>query len=162
MKKYTAVCFLFFMLNSYADDKFISSDQLNIVIDRIEEVENQCTIGLLTIDNKPIGYTIEPAWKNNKKNISSFPKGRYSGFLRYDKNDQWRIQLKNIKGRSGIQIHIGNTVSETQGCILVGKELGKQTCTITRSKDAYAELKEAFYGLNPVSTPNKEIIITAK
>lgn len=123
----------------------------------------RCTSGYLAVNGAIICYTLERPWKNNQQNISSIPAGRYRAFLRYDKGDHWRIQLDGVPGRTGVQIHVGNAVDDTQGCILVGTGLGSDLCTLTGSANAYSELKKRFYGsATPKLTPDREIFVVVK
>ena len=95
--------------------------------------------------------------------LSSAPAGTYKATLRYDHTDQWRIELQGVPGHENVQIHTGNTPDDTKGCILIGKQLGPDLCTIAAgtSKPAYQDLKNAFYGTpNPVATPDKNISVT--
>jgi hypothetical protein len=97
--------------------------------------------------------------------LSSIPVGTYNGILRYDHSDQWRIELQGVPGRTNVQIHTGNTPDDTEGCIIIGKELDASLCAIKAgtSKPAYDALKAAFYGSsNPVSTPDKTITVTVQ
>ena len=127
----------------------------------------KCTSGYLAVNDKIICHTLERPWADNKKNISSIPAGEYSAILRYDHKDHWRIELLDVPGpdgkkRDNVQIHIGNTLDDTIGCILVGMKLEADLCSIKggTSADAYAALKEAFYeSKNPTSTPNKTITV---
>jgi hypothetical protein len=129
-------------------------------VERIIEKAGQCTIGQLYVDGQRVGYSLELPWKWNQRSKSAIPEGVYSGHLRYDKKDQWRIQLNNVKGRSGIQIHIGNVPKHTKGCILVGTEWDGKSCQVTHSREAYNTLKRLFYGSStPSMTPNKRILV---
>jgi len=123
---------------------------------------NRCTSGYLAVNGRIIVYTLERPWKDNQKNISSIPAGSYSGILRYDHRDHWRIELRNVPGRTNVQIHVGNEPDETKGCILVGTKLSSDLCSIVggSSTPAYSALKRAFYGSdNPSATPNKSIVV---
>ena len=78
-----------------------------------------CTIGTIKLEGIVI-YTLELPYKNNQKNISSIPEGRYELFYRNSKTNGDVFQLKNVPDRSNIQIHAGNYSIDTNGCILVG------------------------------------------
>lgn len=80
--------------------------------------------GALLYNNKPVCVTLEDSWLNNKNNISCIPEGAYQVVKHFGQKykDVWR--LENVKGRSGILIHWGNTDFDTEGCILVGEKFG--------------------------------------
>ncbi|MBL4706426.1 MAG: hypothetical protein JKY54_18000 [Flavobacteriales bacterium] len=128
-----------------------------IKIDR-SSYSDECIQGYMFVNSEAICYTLELPWADNQNNISAIPVGKYSGFLRYDKSDGWRIQLENVPNRPGVQIHVGNYTSQTKGCVLVDDGVGD--CTVSSSKNAYNKLKVAFYGSeNPVQTPDKIITV---
>ena len=82
--------------------------------------------------------TLEPTWRDyangayKVKGRSAIPEGRYAVVISYSpKFKQWLPILLggpefNRKWQ-GIRIHAGNTVKDTEGCILVGqnREVGK-------------------------------------
>ena len=112
------------------------------------------------MNGKIIAYALERPWKGNAPLISSIPDGNYGGVLRYDHSDQWRIELTGVPGRTSVQIHTGNIADDSEGCILIGLQLGDDLCSVVDSKKSYAELKKAFYGTaTPNSTPDKKITI---
>jgi hypothetical protein len=124
---------------------------------------DSCTSGYLAVNGKIIAYTLELPWQGNAPMISSIPEGRYGATLRYDHSDRWRLELTGVPGRSNVQIHIGNTTADVRGCILVGTGVGEDLCSVTGSRAAYADLKEAFYGSpDPVMTPNKDITVVVE
>lgn len=121
---------------------------------------DDCTSGYLAVNGKIVAYTLELPWQGNAPMISSIPDGRYGATLRYDHADRWRLELTGVPGRSNVQIHIGNTPADIRGCILVGTGVGEDLCSVTGSRKAYADLREAFYGSpDPVMTPNKDITV---
>ena len=115
-----------------------------VTIDR--QYSDRCTSGYLLVDGKHVAYTLERPWVDNLRNISSIPAGTYKAKLRYDKKDKWRIELTNVPNRSNVQVHIGNEVDQSKGCVLVGEKLDASLCKLERSANAYAKLRRAFYG----------------
>ena len=82
--------------------------------------------------------TLEPTWRDyangayKVKGRSAIPEGRYAVVISYSpKFKQWLPILLGgpefNKQWQGIRIHAGNTVKDTEGCILVGqnREVGK-------------------------------------
>src|SRR5207244_13465463 len=127
--------------------------------------DSKCTSGYLAVNDEIICYTLEKPWKDNSQNISSIPAGTYQGIVRYDHADHWRIELQDVPDRTNVQIHIGNEVDQSKGCILVGAKLGPDLCSIVggTSAPAYKAIKSAFYGNdNPTSTPDKAISLTIR
>lgn len=110
------------------------------IVRQKETVES--TQGELYLDGEMVGYTLEPAWNQNKKG-SCIPVGEYTAYIRdgKDSNSRWNynpIQLINVFNRNYIQIHIGNYPEDTKGCILIGK--GKGDNAVWNSRDTYEEL----------------------
>lgn len=131
--------------------------KIEIRIDR-SYATSEGIMGYLFVNDQAICYTLELPWEDNENNVSAIPAGDYAAFLRYDKSDHWRLQLQNVFERTGVQIHVGNTTQDTEGCILVGMEANTDTMSIAKSKDAYKKLKAAFYGSdNPTATPDATI-----
>lgn len=58
----------------------------------------EATVGYLIVDGEPVSYTLELPWKNNGKDVSCIPPATYSGIVRYDHHDGWRIELTNVPG----------------------------------------------------------------
>lgn len=76
--------------------------------------------------------TLEPTWRDYAhgghkiKGKSAIPEGRYPIVITFSPTfKMWLPLLVNVPMFSGIRIHAGNTVNDTQGCILVGLNLKK-------------------------------------
>lgn len=94
------------------------------------------TSGILYLDDKPFCYTTENPWKDNEKSISCIPEGKYKVRFREDptpltmhyrkKYDffSFHLQVLDVKNRTGIYIHVGNSPKDVQGCIAVGQSAG--------------------------------------
>ena len=70
-----------------------------------------------------IGYTLELPYRDNRRNISSIPIGIYNGQDYQSPTKGHCILLKDVPRRSYIEIHAGNSLADTEGCILVGDDL---------------------------------------
>lgn len=87
-----------------------------------------CTLALLTLPSGKVLRTIERPWKNNERNVSCIPEGRYqvhwlerSASGKYKR--VWHVQ--NVPDRAGILFHAGNLVRHSFGCILMGMKEGR-------------------------------------
>lgn len=78
------------------------------------------TAGILLVEGKYVADTLELPWKDNHKNISCIPEGRYEVNKFFSRIKGECILLKDVPDREGIEIHSGNRVSELKGCIAVG------------------------------------------
>lgn len=104
---------------------------VNILVSR-KKVGDKSIIGEMKV-SRPIGgsvgtsyscKTLELPWKDDKKNVSCIPAGKYKAFLRTD-HKIWRVELTGTGNRTHIQIHNGNYPSQIDGCILVGTTAGE-------------------------------------
>jgi hypothetical protein len=86
---------------------------------RVELNETEI-IGVLFFRQKIMCCTLEPPWRGNRVNQSCIPTGIYSvsRFTSPSRGECLKVQA--VPGRSDILIHVGNTISDTSGCILVG------------------------------------------
>ena len=83
------------------------------------------TIGALKIAGTPICWTLEPYLYGNTPNKSAIPAQIYPlapySSTRYGQT--WEVT--DVCGRDYILFHAGNSVTDTQGCILPGMQLGQ-------------------------------------
>ena len=112
------------------------------------------TIGRLTYNGEHF-YTVEKPWLDNQQNVSCIPVGFYKlvrvDSPRFGKNT-W--QIADVKGRTHILIHVGNTAADVIGCIAIGMGLFPQLQGVSSSKVAI----ENFYTMT-ADLDEEEIII---
>jgi hypothetical protein len=110
-----------------------------VTLQRIEQ-DTYGMHGALHMDGKQICYTLEEPWRENAPKISCIPPGRYqcSPHSGFKFQDVWK--LEGVPGRSAILIHAGNTLDDTEGCILVGLKSIKGG--IAQSRDAIKILRD--------------------
>lgn len=96
------------------------------------ECQADCTVGTLTCGDLTL-HTIEPAWRDNKPDVSCVPAGTYQllPYLSPRHGRTWRLHAPalNVWGldsapptpmRTEVEIHTGNVASESEACLLVG------------------------------------------
>lgn len=102
--------------------------------------DDEVTLGTFAIEGKkrPLFYTLENPWRDNKQRISCIPNGVYkvSPFSGVKYKNVY--QVENVPGRDAILLHWGNTVKNTEGCILLG--LGALNDSVTQSVAAINKL----------------------
>lgn len=72
-------------------------------------------------DGKQIFHcnSLEPLFMENKCGVSCIPEGVYK--CSRDINGRFKYyKLEYVKNRSNIEIHVGNFIHDTKGCILLG------------------------------------------
>lgn len=95
---------------------------------RREKEDAVGTRGGLYLDGKFLCFTLEEPWRDNQKGVSCIPAGTYQ-VIRHGWEDDAKTHFKKVwrllgvPGRDAILIHAGNTLVDTEGCILVGRAL---------------------------------------
>lgn len=88
------------------------------------------TFGVLLHKDVPFALTLERPWRNNAARVSCIPAGTYkislcSRSADYGFKPSPRFgdvyQILNVAGRSKVLIHAGNTIDDTEGCVLLGE-----------------------------------------
>lgn len=115
------------------------------------------TIGELFIDGVFLCYTLEDkdrglkqsdtlVWIKTKKIFgkTAIPYGTYNcGFTISHRFERVLPEIFDVKGFSGVRIHSGNTASDTEGCLLLGKGKGRDIIYESRSAMSEFMLKVA-------------------
>jgi len=100
-----------------------------------------CTQGELYVDDDLVCYTLEPAKEEPPAKPRAIPTGTYAfTFTESPRLGYVTPLLEAVPDFDEIRIHKGNFPSDTEGCILVGRNLG--TNAIYNSGEAFSELIE--------------------
>lgn len=95
------------------------------VLTRLEDNGKQ-TLGELNIYDGLLKVfsckVLECSWKNNQRNISCIPSGRYKVKRRYSPRYKAHFHVLDVPDRDFILIHVGNFRKNTEGCLLVGRD----------------------------------------
>jgi len=80
------------------------------------------TFGVLRYGAVPFVLTLERPWQDNQQNVSCIPPGRYRCERVRSPKFGWTFEVTNVPGRTHVLFHRGNTIYDTEGCILIGEE----------------------------------------
>ena len=99
-------------------------NHINLLILR-DTFTEESTIGELFLNGERFCDTLELPYRNNQRSISCIPVGEYKVRMRYPRESATReylhLLVQEVKDRSYILFHRGNTAKDTRGCILVGQ-----------------------------------------
>jgi hypothetical protein len=93
------------------------------------------TASLMAVDGRPLCFVVEDGPREKKvKHETRIPAGVFkilprkegSFFTQYSKNfgHKFVLHLQDVPGFEFILIHIGNTIKDTSGCLLVNRFVG--------------------------------------
>ena len=100
------------------------------------------TFGVILSGKRVLCHTLELPWRHNAQEISCIPVGDYPVVLSNSNRFGPVFRLKDVPGREGILIHVGNYLHETRGCILPGLNVYKIN-KICNSKDVlHSDIKK--------------------
>lgn len=126
---------------------------MEMVLERLKS-DGNTTMGILMVNGRFQSFTLEDEYRTKKvMHETRIPAGDYAIRLRNfgsmaprynaqfsEHNHRGMLHLQHVPGFEYIYIHVGNDDDDTSGCILVGFGADFRTMTISRSRDAYAEL----------------------
>jgi hypothetical protein len=78
--------------------------------------------GVMSLNKIPFALTLENPWKNNIRDESCIPPGKYDCKRVISPRFGETFEVLKVSGRSHILFHKGNTMDDTAGCILVGEQ----------------------------------------
>ena len=97
---------------------------INLLILR-DTFSDESTIGELFVNGERFCDTLELPYRDNQRSVSCIPIGQYKVRMRYPRERATReylhLLVQEVKDRSYILFHRGNTAKDTRGCILVGQ-----------------------------------------
>ncbi|HKV74593.1 MAG TPA: DUF5675 family protein [Gemmatimonadales bacterium] len=108
--------------------------------------QNVGTFGRFVIPDGSTLYSLELPWKNNAPQVSCIPAGHYDLQRRYSNSHHCEVfEIMAVPDRTDVEIHWGNWIKDTLGCVLVG--LGRKNDMITDSKAAFDRFMAAMAGV---------------
>jgi len=86
-------------------------------------------------------WTLELPDKDNEKNISCIPKGAY--YVECYESDRFgeTFKFSDVKNRTDVLFHPGNTIEDTHGCILPGTLFDPVRGILQESRKALKKIK---------------------
>jgi hypothetical protein len=139
---------------------------MKVKIVRLETTAESGTFGVMLINEKCFCVTVEPPFLvENTPLISAIPPGFYQvGKVKSPKFGD-TFEVKDVKDRTNILFHSGNTKEHTHGCIILGERYGKieghgvsnGLRAVLHSRKAF----ETFYATLKDHTPFDLLIVNA-
>ena len=121
---------------------------VNLLIIR-EEFTDKSTIGNLYLNGEWLCDTLELPYRDNQRSISCIPAGEYKVRLRTARESSTRdylhLLVEDVKDRSYILFHRGNSAKDTRGCVLVG--IGREQDFVSNSTLAMGLLMKEIINL---------------
>ncbi len=107
------------------------------------------TFGVLRIGSVPFAVTLERPWLDNQQRVSSIPVGWYVCRRITSPTFGEVFEVQDVPGRSHILFHRGNTIADTEGCILVGEEFAGSLSVpiLADSRRGFTELMLILQGV---------------
>lgn len=87
---------------------------------------------------------LELPYIDNHPNVSAIPLGTYAAHISDSVSRETRIQLDSVDDRTAIQIHRGNSPSDSRGCMLIGKYADHYHNKVLESQWAFSNFMQSF------------------
>ncbi len=132
---------------------------MKIDIIRVENNPTEGTFGVLLLDNRTFCVTLEETQKTEPYD-SRIPAGHYvcERYFSPSKNTiVWELQY--VQNRTHVQIHAGNTLNDTEGCILIGQYFDKfrGDRAVLNSGETFRKFMDATRLQNKLNLTIKEV-----
>lgn len=124
-----------------------------ITLTRIAQDAKETRGYLTDEENKQLCVTLERPDLGNQHNVSRIPAGRYQTARMHSPHMNVDLfQVLDVPGRGNIEIHFGNYVTDSEGCILLGTSFADINSDgeidITASQDAFKKFMLAMTGVD--------------
>lgn len=115
---------------------------MQIKLQRVSLKHDSPTYGVLLSNDIPICLILERPWRDNLPSVSCIPEGKYECVAYESEKFGKTWEVTNVPMRTYILFHSGNTINDSQGCLLAG--LSFSPGGISHSKDAMALLRRTL------------------
>lgn len=119
-----------------------------ITLYRTTRVKQKPQFGIIYVNDTPICLSLERPWLDNLPRISCIPVGTYECKIRTSSKTDGAptLEVLGVPNRVGVLFHWGNTIGDSEGCILTGSKIGAVSGEIgvLSSRIAWAKLMEAI------------------
>ena len=107
------------------------------------------TFAVLFDGDIPFCLTLEREWRDNEKNVSCIPRGKYICKRVSSPKFGDTFEVCDVSGRSDILFHKGNIEDDSHGCIIVGEQFHKfkEKISLKASREGFAEFKQRTHFL---------------
>lgn len=112
---------------------------MKVTLQRVTFSPDTPTHGYLLLNGLPLCLTLERPWVNNQHDVSCIPPGVYQCIPHDTPEKPHCWEITGVPNRTGVLFHVGNTIIDSIGCVLVGLEIAGTS--ILKSQDALNHLR---------------------
>jgi len=130
----------------------------SVIIVRVDTGDDG-TFGRMFLPGGVDRVNVEPPWKNNRRNFSCIPPGKYECELRESPTFGLCPEILDVPDRTKVLMHPGNwagdvdkgKLSNSEACVLPGQRIKemKNQLAVTSSRTTLAELMDSVSDGNP-------------